>query len=193
MTGAPSVIPSPPLHQVHGARFGLEQFDGFFGSLPQDNSPVTSNRWVDFFTERRVLPLLRPALDAGQLPMDLAVGVERLVQRMPSVCGPEPRPTLLHGDAQQNNFVSTDAGAVMADVVPYFGHPEMDLALVDYFHPVPDDVFSAYRDVAPIDAGFAQRRDIWRLFVDLACIAVRATPFARLALTHLTDTVRSYR
>jgi fructosamine-3-kinase len=36
-------------------------------------------------------------------------------------------------------FVTTDTGAVVADVAPYFGHPEIDLALVDYFHPVPDD------------------------------------------------------
>src|SRR3954452_17102880 len=192
MTGDPSVIPWP-LHQVHGARFGLEQFDGFFGSLPQDNSPVTSNRWVDFFAERRVMPLLRAALDAGQLPMDLGVELERLVQRMPPVCGPEPRPTLLHGDAQQNNFVSTDAGAVMADVAPYFGHPEIDLALVDYFHPVPDDVFDGYREVAPIDPGFAQRRNLWRIFVDLACITVDATPFSCYALDRLAGTVRYYK
>jgi len=47
-----------------------------------------------------------------------------------SLCGPEPAPSLLHGDAQQNNFVSTDAGAVIVDSAPYFGHPEVDLALV---------------------------------------------------------------
>jgi hypothetical protein len=45
--------------------------------------------------------------------MDLAADIERVVQRLPSVGGPEPQPTLLHGDAQQNNFVSTDAGAVV--------------------------------------------------------------------------------
>ena len=170
------------LHQVRGARFGLEHLNGFFGPLPQDNTPVTSNRWVDFYTERRVVPLLRSAVDSGQLPMGLAAQVERLVQRLPLVCGPEPRPTLLHGDAQQHNFVSTDLGAVVADVAPYFGHPELDLALVDYFQPVPDDIFRAYREIAPIDAGFRQRRDLWRIFVDLACVTVEATPFDRYAL-----------
>jgi len=180
------------LHQVQGARFGLEPFNGFFGPLPQDNQPVSSNRWVDFYTERRVVPLLRSAVDSGHLPMDLANLVERLVQRLPSFCGPEPQPTLLHGDAQQNNFVSTDAGAVVTDVAPYFGHPEIDLALVDYFQPVPQDVFHAYRDIAPIDADFAQRRDLWRIFVDLACITVEAAPFDRYALDRLTHTGRDY-
>jgi fructosamine-3-kinase len=180
------------LHQVHGARFGLERLNGFFGPLPQDNQPVSSNRWVDFYTERRVVPLLRSAVDYGHLPMDLANRVEHVVRRLPLFCGPEPSPTLLHGDAQQNNFVSTNSGAVVTDVAPYFGHPEIDLALVDYFQPVPHDVFHAYREVAPIDPDFAQRRDLWRIFVDLACITVEAAPFDRDARDRLTHTCHHY-
>ncbi|HEX4906379.1 MAG TPA: fructosamine kinase family protein [Acidimicrobiales bacterium] len=180
------------LHQVHDARFGLEDFNGFFGPLRQDNEPVRSDRWADFFAERRLLPALHAAVAAGRLPSDLAAAVERLAARLPSRCGPEPRPTLLHGDAQQNNFVSTDAGAVAADVAPYFGHPEIDLALVDYFHPVPDDVLHAYREAAPIDAGFAERRDLWRVPVDLACVTVDAVEFGPRALVRLTETVRRF-
>jgi fructosamine-3-kinase len=180
------------LHQVHGGRFGLENFNGFFGPLPQDNKPVTSNHWADFYSERRVVPLLRSAVDSGHLPKDLARYVERLVYRLPSLCGPEPQPTLLHGDAQQHNFVSTDDGAVVADAAPYFGHPEIDLTLVDYFQPVPQDLFHAYRDIAPIDAEFAQRRDLWCIFVDLACITVGAAQFDRYALDRLTRTARDY-
>jgi fructosamine-3-kinase len=119
--------------------------------------------------------------------------VERLVHRLPSLCGPEPQPTLLHGDAQQHNFVSTDDGTVVADAAPYFGHPEIDLALVDYFQPVPDDVFHAYREVALIDSGFPQRRDLWRIFVDLACITVGAAPFDGNALRRLAEASRHYR
>jgi fructosamine-3-kinase len=178
------------LHQVHGGRFGLEDFNGFFGPLPQDNRPVTSNQWVDFYTERRVVPLLRSAVDSGHLPINLAGYVERLVHRLPSLCGPEPKPTLLHGDAQQHNFVSTEDGAVVTDAAPYFGHPEIDLTLVDYFQPVPDDVFRAYRELAPIDSAFPQRRDLWRIFVDLACITVGATPFDGYAMTRLTEARR---
>jgi fructosamine kinase len=50
---------------------------------------------------------------------------------------------------------------VVADAAPYFGHPEIDLTLVDYFQAVPQDVFDAYREIAPIDAEFAQRRNLW--------------------------------
>jgi fructosamine-3-kinase len=180
------------LHQVHDEHFGLEHLNGFFGPLRQDNAPVGSNRWADFYVERRALPVLQTAVASGRLPMELAAGVERILGRLPSVCGPEPRPTLLHGDAQQNNFVSTDAGAVVADVAPYFGHPEIDLALVDYFHPVPADVLDAYREIAPLEDGFVERRDLWRIGVDLACVTVDAVTFGPRALVRLAETVRRF-
>ena len=69
----------------------------------------------------------------------------------------------------------------------------MDLALVDYFHPVPDDLFDAYREIAPVEAGFAVRRDLWRICVDLACVTVEAIPFGPYALGRLGNTVRSYK
>ena len=182
------------LHQVRHERFGLDGPGGFFGPLPQDNRPVPANRWADFYRERRLLPMLRTAVDSGHLPPDLAAGMAEIAARLPALAGPEPPPSLLHGDAQQNNFVSTAAGAVVIDAAPYFGHPEADLALVDYFRPVPGEVFAAYRDIAPIDPGFAERRELWRLAAYLAVIAVDGPgPFGRRYLGRLTAAVRSYR
>ena len=68
------------------------------------------------------------------------VDVHRIAERLPDLCGPEPRPALLHGDAQQHNFISTPAGAVVIDACPYFGHPEADLAQLGFFQPVPAEV-----------------------------------------------------
>ena len=76
---------------------------------------------------------------------------------------------------------------------PYFGHPEADLALVDYFQPVPADVFAAYREIAPIDPGFADRRELWRLAAYLAVIAVDGhPPFGRRYLNRVATTVLAY-
>ena len=181
------------LHRVHDEQFGLTQFDGFFGPIAQDNRPVRSNRWADFYAERRVAPLLRMAVDSGQLPAELSAGIEGLIRRLPEVCGPEPRPSLLHGDAQQNNFVSTADGAVVIDPCPYFGHPEVDLALLGYFAPVPADVLNAYRDVAPLDDGYESRRELWRIHGYLAVIAVDgASPLNRAFVGRLADAVRLY-
>ncbi|MCG5434855.1 fructosamine kinase family protein [Micromonospora foliorum] len=182
------------LHQVHEERFGLEQFDGFFGPLRQDNRPVASNRWVDFYAERRLLPRLKSAVDSGHLPLELAAGVERLVTRLPALGGPETRPTLLHGDAQQNNFLTTATQAILLDAAPYFGHPEIDLALIDYFAPVPRVVFDAYAEVTPIDPGFRHRRELWRLFGYLAVITVDgASAFGRPFLDRIAQAVATYR
>ena len=48
------------------------------------------------------------------------------------------------------------------------------LALLGYFQPVPDEVFAGYAEVRPIEAGFAERRDLWRVAAWLAVVAASA-------------------
>ena len=182
------------VHQARHDTFGLAEFDGFFGPLPQDNRPVAGGRWHDFYAERRLLPLLSLAVGRGHLPGELAAGVERVIGRLPEVGGPEPEPTLLHGDAQRNNFITTPTGTVLVDAAPYYGHPEVDLALLDYFAPVPGEVFDGYREVAPVDDGFAGRRELWRLFAYLAVVTVDVeSDFGRSFLARIADAVALYR
>jgi fructosamine-3-kinase len=158
------------LHRVHGERCGLET-PGFFGPLPLDNRPIID--WPTFYVERRLVPFLKLAVDRGKLPADLARQVEQIIPRIRELSGPAVTPALLHGDAQQNNFISTEAGAVLIDCAAvHYGHPEYDLALVDYFHPVPNDLFDGYREILPMNPGFAERRHLWRLAAHLAVVAV---------------------
>lgn len=181
------------LHRARGPEFGRAR-DGWFGPLPQDNAPVASDRWADFYAERRVLPLLRSARDAVAIPPELVAGVERVVARLPELVGPEPAPSLLHGDAQANNLLRTTNGTVLVDVAPYFGHPEIDLALVDYFEPVPDALWHGYRELSEIDEGFGERRELWRIFAYLAVITVDGTnPFGASFIGRLEAAVHRYR
>ncbi|HTZ07763.1 MAG TPA: fructosamine kinase family protein [Acidimicrobiales bacterium] len=182
------------IHEVRGHEFGLRGIDGYYGPLRQDNAPVTPDRWSEFFAERRLLPMLGAALDAGHLPPGLAEGVEAVVRRLPWRCGPEPPPTLLHGDAQQHNFVSTETGAVVIDVAPSFGHPEMDLAQLDVFDPVAPDLLDAYTERRPLDPGFEERRELWRMYTYLAAVTVDgAGAFGRRMAGRLADAVRRFR
>jgi fructosamine-3-kinase len=181
------------LHEVTDDHLGWQGGDSYFGPLRQDNQPVASNRWADFYAQRRLLPHLRAAVEAGHLGLDIAHRVERLVQRLPTLAGPEPVPTLLHGDAQQHNFLSTPTGAAVVDVGPYFAHPEIDLALLDYFVPVPPEVFAGYAETAPIDGEFWSRRELWRTFAYLAVIAVDGdNDLGRQFLTRLIDALTLY-
>ena len=173
------------IHRIKGAQFGLDT-KNYFGPLYQDNRPMGD--WSSFYAERRLWPRMMGAINSGNLPTKVIRLVENLTQRLPQLCGPEVAPTLLHGDAQQNNFVSTDQGAVVIDPAVYYGYPEIDLAYIDYFQPVPDDVLTAYREILPIDPGFNERRDLWRIYGYLAAVEVEGTPH----LPKLIDALQKY-
>jgi protein-ribulosamine 3-kinase len=157
------------IHRIKADRFGLETHC-YWGSFYQDNRPLAD--WPDFFRQRRIEPWLRAAVDSGRLPTGFVARVEQLGNRLAELCGPPVQPTLLHGDAHQNNFLSTAQGPVLIDPAVYYGHPEMDLAYVDFFAPVPDELLAGYQELAPIDPGFGERRDLWLLHAWLAMVAV---------------------
>jgi protein-ribulosamine 3-kinase len=158
------------IHQNKWDRFGLET-NGFIGPLPLDNTPTSD--LGTFYTERRLWPGLRLAIDSGNMPPNVIRQVEKLIARFPRLCGPEPVPTLLHGDAQQNNFISTEMGAVVIDPAVCYGNPEMDLAFIGiWFQAVPEDVFDGYQEEQPIDPGFRERIDLWRVWGYLGGVTV---------------------
>jgi protein-ribulosamine 3-kinase len=194
---AVEVVPRESLHwrqighalgQVHRAksdRFGFETHC-YWGALYQDNAPLP--RWPEFYHQRRLAPRFRAAVDSGNLPMDLVPQIERLIARLPLVCGPEVTPSLLHGDCHQTNFITTRRGPVMIDPSVHYGHPEMDLAYIDFFTPVPGELFEGYRDAAPVDPGFAERRELWRIPAYLAMVELWGPKY----LDRLIAAVRSY-
>ncbi len=157
------------IHNTKGDRFGLETHC-YWGSFYQDNTPLVD--WPTFFWQRRIEPRLRAAVDSGHLPLAFVSQVERLGSRLTSLCGPPVQPALLHGDAHQNNFLSTAQGPVLIDPSVYYGHPEIDLAYVDFFAPVSAALFQGYQELADLDPGFAQRRDLWRIPGWLAMVQV---------------------
>jgi fructosamine-3-kinase len=161
------------IHDHRGSCYGATS-DGFFGPLHQANAPVDPDTWVEFYATRRVRPWLSAARATGSVDTATAARIEMLLGRLPELSGPDPGPSLLHGDAQHHNFVSTATGAVVIDPSPYFGHPEVDLALLDYFSPVPPATWSAYAEVRPIDPGFTERRELWRVFAYLGVLSVDA-------------------
>jgi protein-ribulosamine 3-kinase len=173
------------IHMAKGDRFGWKTH-GYFGPLHQDNTPTDS--WPEFYAERRLRPGLRLAVDSGNMSASLVRQIEKLIPRVADLCGPALVPTLVHGDAQQNNFISTEAGAAIIDPAVHYGHPEMDLAMVDCWQPVPEDVFSGYQEASSIDPGFGERRDLWRLPAYLAAVTVEGTGY----LGRLSEAVQRY-
>ena len=173
------------IHRVKSETCGFTM-NNFFGPLEQDNTPVKD--WVTFYGEYRLRPRLKLALDSGNLPGVVAAQIEAVINRLPELCGPELTPTLLHGDAQQNNFLSTAGGAYVIDPAIYYGNPELDLAFIDYFQPVPKDVLEGYQEEMPIAPGFYERRDLWRISGYLAAVSEEGPTY----LGMLTDALKRY-
>jgi len=160
------------LHQVQSEKFGFGR-DGYWGDLRISNE--WSEDWPAFFWTHRVEPGLKGAVDSGHLPADLARSVDALRGRWQALCGPPVTPSLLHGDAHQNNVLATEKGAVLVDPAPCYGHPEFDLANVDYFEPVSGELFRAYEEIVTISEGFEGRRELWRLPFHLAMVEVEGS------------------
>jgi protein-ribulosamine 3-kinase len=157
------------IHSIKSDRYGFASHC-YWGSLYQDNTPLVD--WVDFYRQRRLAPRLRAAVDSGHLPLDVVPQVEKLSSQLDRLCGPKVEPSLLHGDAHQNNFLSTAKGPVLIDPAVYYGHPEIDLAFVDFFAPVSDELFQGYQEIGSLEAGFMERRDLWRTPAWLAMVEV---------------------
>jgi fructosamine-3-kinase len=174
------------IHRVKAARFGLDTHC-YWGDLYQDNTPAVE--WIEFFRERRLAPRLKAAVDSGNLPREFVAPIERIATRLSELCGPDVAPALLHGDAHKNNCLCTPHGPVFVDPSVYYGHPEMDLAYVDFFEPTPDEVFAGYAEVTTPDPGFAERRELWRIPAWLAMVQVGGPAY----LDKLRAAVRNYR
>ena len=64
---------------------------------------------------------------------------------------------------------------------------------MECFTPAGPELLRAYARLAPLDPGFPGRRELWRLHLYLAAIAVGgATPLGRSFLPRLTAAVRQY-
>ena len=64
------------IHRVESDYFGFTM-DNYFGPLDQDNTPTRD--WATFYGERRLWPLLRMAIDSGNIPSSVAAQVEMII------------------------------------------------------------------------------------------------------------------
>ena len=78
---------------------------------------------------------------------------------------PNSVPSLIHGDLWSGNIMSSDNGfPVLIDPAVYFGHPEMDWAMLDLFGYFPKISFETYNEINPLELGFQYRKDIYQLY-----------------------------
>jgi fructosamine-3-kinase len=141
-------------HRRHGTRFGWAR-DNFIGATPQQNGWLAD--WPTFFTERRLAPQLRLALENG-FRLDPGNVVELLAQH-------RPQPSLLHGDLWSGNagFLA-DGSPVLFDPAVYYGDREADLAMTELNGGFPKAFYAAYEAAYPLEPGYALRKHLYNLY-----------------------------
>jgi fructosamine-3-kinase len=141
------------LHRARGLRYGWHE-DYAFGPLPIVNG--WADDWPAFWAERRLLVHL------AHVPRNTARRIEELARDLANRLPARPAPALLHGDMWPGNvLVSGTRVSALIDPACYYGHAEVDLAMLNLFDSPEPEFYAAY---GPLEAGFAERLAIYKLW-----------------------------
>jgi len=150
------------VHSIRGESYGWPR-NNHIGATPQINP--RSSSWSDFWHGARLAPQLELARRNGLENRLLRKG-DRLLAVLPQLlAGHAPAASLLHGDLWGGNagFLA-DGTPVLFDPATYFGDREADLAMTELFGGFPPVFYSAYAEVAPLDQGYAVRKELYNLY-----------------------------
>ena len=143
---------------AHLHRFTRGKYFGFTENVIScgvliDNT--VSNNWPQFFAERRLMPMAEAAVTSHNLNKRIMPALEKICANMKNYIKPPAFPSLLHGDLWRGNMLYDDDKLLgVIDPAIYYGHHEVDLAMILMFNPVSDTFFKAYNKVMPIDRDF---------------------------------------
>jgi fructosamine-3-kinase len=150
------------LHAVGAASFGAP-WPGFIASLPLDNTRDPGD-WPRWYADRRLLPFLSRAVDAGALGSEDVRLVEAVIDRIGSLAGPAEPPSRIHGDCWAGNVLWSGGRGWLIDPAAHGGHRETDLAMLALFGaPSLDRILVGYNDTVPLAAGWRSRIPLHQL------------------------------
>lgn len=157
------------LHHKTGDRYGWP-VDYRLGTVELDNKETGD--WPGFWSERRL------AATARVLDRPWRERVERLAARLHDMLPSSPPPSLLHGDLWSGNIlVSGGKLAALIDPACYYGHSEVDIAMLTLFGTPPAAFWNAY---GALEAGWEERRRLYQLFPALVHLRLFGTTYAGL-------------
>ncbi|KAA5603152.1 fructosamine kinase family protein [Blastochloris sulfoviridis] len=141
------------LHDTLGTRYGWPA-DYAFGPIAIANA--FADDWPRFWAERRLMA------SVPHIPAPVARRVERLAADLADRLPARPEPSLLHGDLWGGNvLVDGDHVSGLIDPACYFGHCEVDLAMLTLFDRPGPAFYDAYGALEP---GADERLVIYRLW-----------------------------
>ena len=139
------------LHQIANDQFGLDH-DNYIGSIIQKNN--YQKNWKEFYASQRILYLSAIARDKGLLNKSDCIELELLCSKINEII-PLTNPSLIHGDLWSGNLIcSANNQPVLIDPAVYYGHPEMDWAMLSLFGSYPSVAFEVYCEKNNLEKGF---------------------------------------
>ncbi|KKK06337.1 fructosamine kinase family protein [Micromonospora sp. HK10] len=165
------------LHRAGAPAFGAD-WDGFIGTLPQDNT-LDPGPWSAWFARRRLLPYLRMSVDDGALGTKEAGLVEQVIDRIGEFGGDEP-PARIHGDLWAGNVLWGMHDRVwLVDPAAHGGHRETDLAQLALFGGPPhlDRILAGYQEEWPLADGWRDRLPLHQLHLLLVHSSLFGTAY----------------
>lgn len=149
------------LHEVNGELYGLPR-DNWLGDSRQENG--TSTTWPLFYAQKRLQPQLERLIADG-MRGELIRNLQGIVERVPALfLDYRPAASLLHGDLWHGNAGMVDGQPAVFDPAVHYGDREADYAMTELFGGFPISMYAAYQKSAPLDAGAASRRGLYRLY-----------------------------
>ncbi|EAU43076.1 fructosamine-3-kinase [Fulvimarina pelagi HTCC2506] len=141
------------LHAATGESYGWD-CDFAFGAVEIPNG--WSNDWPRFWAENRLLN------NGPHIPGNLASRIEKLAKGLADRLPAAPGASLLHGDLWSGNVMASgDRITGLIDPACYYGHGEVDLAMLHLFGSPGAAFYAAYGE---LDPGYEDRRAIYTLW-----------------------------
>nr|WP_243846387.1 fructosamine kinase family protein [Rhizomicrobium palustre] len=164
------------LHASQGTRYGWTE-DYAFGPIPIVNR--WNDDWPAFWAEHRLLCHLRYV--GTSMVRRLETLCDDLSNRLPT----SPAPSLLHGDLWGGNvLVSGGTVSGLIDPACYYGHGEVDIAMLMMFDQPGALFFSRYGKLEP---DFEERLAIYRLWPALVHLRLFGSGYRALVERLLTE------
>ncbi|MGC4235389.1 MAG: fructosamine kinase family protein, partial [Niabella sp.] len=132
------------------------------GGLQQVNTPCKS--WADFYTNHRILPLVKTLADAKIFSAKDIKAAESFCASLDGFF-PDEKPALLHGDLWGGNYFTTQNGLTsIFDPAVYYGHREMDIGMTRLFGGFSPEFYAGYNEIYPLKNGWEQRLGYSQLY-----------------------------
>lgn len=173
------------LHMNKNEFFGLD-YDNYIGSLRQINKK--ENNWKGFYSNQRLLHLTKFAFDKKLLSKTDSKKMEQLCLKLNTYI-PFTEPSLIHGDLWSGNLIFDEQGKpVFIDPAIYYGHPEMDWAMLSLFGSYPETAMKSYCNIIPLENNYFEREKIYQLYP----LLVHLILFGRSYYRDITEILNFY-